>query len=62
MGLSDGAKGFWKLYQQCFSQVALGILDFYHAAQKLGQVAAAVLDGRTIKARQGFRLVTDFHG
>ncbi len=55
--LSDGAKGFWQLYQQCFSQVALGILDFDHTAQKLGQAAAAAFDGRTIKARQWFKLV-----
>jgi hypothetical protein len=55
--LSDGAKGFWQLYQQCFSQVALGILDFYHAAQNLWKAAAAALDGRTIKARKWFNFV-----
>lgn len=30
--LSDGARGFWRLFKDCFSQLAVGILDFYHAA------------------------------
>ena len=33
--ISDGGKGFWRLYQECFSQRAIAILDFYHAAQNL---------------------------
>ncbi len=33
------------------------VLDFYHAAQKLGQAAAACLDGRTKNARQWFKLM-----
>ncbi len=55
--ISDGGKGFWRLYHQCFSSVAIAILDFYHAAQNLWKAAAAALDGRTIKARQWFKLV-----
>jgi len=55
--ISDGGKGFWRLYHQCFSPVAIAILDFYHAAQNLWKAAAAALDGRTIKARQWFKLV-----
>ncbi len=55
--LSDGGRGFWRLYQECFSQTCIGILDFYHAAQNLWKAAAAALDGRTIKARQWFKLV-----
>ncbi len=55
--LSDGGRGFWRLYQECFSQTCMGILDFYHAAQNLWKAAAAALDGRTIKARQWFKLV-----
>ena len=48
--ISDGGKGFWRLYHQCFSQRAIAlravakpiaILDFYHAAQNLWKAAAA---------------------
>jgi hypothetical protein len=28
--LSDGGRGFWSLYQDCFANYAIGILDFYH--------------------------------
>lgn len=55
--LSDGGRGFWRLYQECFSQTCIGILDFYHAAQNLWKGAAAALDGRTTKARQWFKLL-----
>ncbi len=43
--LSDGAKGFWRLYQQCFAHCAVGILDFYHAVQHLWQAATTYQDG-----------------
>ena len=33
--ISDGGKGFWRLYHEYFSPVAIAILDFYHAAQNL---------------------------
>jgi len=52
----DGGRGFWGLYQDYFSHCAIGILDFYHAAQNLWK-AAACFDGRTTKAHQWFRLV-----
>ena len=55
--ISDGGKGFWRLYHECFGHCAIAVLDFYHAAQNLCQAAAASLDGRTIKARQWFKLV-----
>jgi hypothetical protein len=55
--ISDGGKGFWRLYHQCFSPVAIAVLDFYHAAQNLWKAATACLDGRTKKARQWFKLV-----
>ena len=45
--LSDGGRGFWRLYQQCFAQTCIGVLDFYHAAQNIWKGAAAALDGRT---------------
>lgn len=52
--ISDGGRGFWRLYQECFSYAATAILDFYHADQHLWQAAAALLDGRTTKARAWF--------
>ncbi|MDQ4077251.1 MAG: ISKra4 family transposase [Chloroflexota bacterium] len=52
--LSDGSRGLWRLYQEQFGELAVGILDFYHAAQNLWQGAKAWLDGRTTRARQWF--------
>lgn len=52
--LSDGGRGFWGLYDERFAPYAVGILDFYHAAQNLWQGAKAWLDGRTTRARQWF--------
>ena len=59
--ISDGGRGFWRLYHECFGNWAgaqalraaqFAILDFYHAAQNLWKAATAALDGRTTKARQ----------
>ena len=55
--ISDGGRGFWRLYHECFGNWAIAILDFYHAAQNLWKAAAAALDGRTTKARQWFKLL-----
>jgi len=52
--LSDGGTGFWSIYAACFAAYAIGILDFYHAAQNLWKGAKAWLDGRSKKARQWF--------
>lgn len=52
--LSDGGRGFWNLYAQRFATYAIGILDFYHAAQNLWKGATAWLDGRTTQARVWF--------
>jgi hypothetical protein len=52
--LSDGGVGFWGVYAACFAAYAIGILDFYHAAQNLWKGAKAWLDGRSRKARQCF--------
>lgn len=54
--ISDGGRGFWGLYHQRFANCAIAVLDFYHAAQNLWKAAAAAFDGRTIKARQWFKL------
>ncbi len=43
--ISDGARGFWRLYQECFAQCAIGVLDFYHAVQHLWQAASAYQSG-----------------
>ena len=52
--LSDGARGFWRLFDERFAQYAQGILDFYHAAQNVWKGAKTWLDGRTTKARAWF--------
>jgi hypothetical protein len=52
--LSDGGRGLWRLFDECFAASATGILDFYHAAQHLWKGAAAWLDGRTSQARRWF--------
>lgn len=52
--LSDGARGLWRLFDDCFTAYATGILDFYHAVQQLWKGAAAWLDGRTTQARKWF--------
>lgn len=52
--LSDGGRWLWKLFSEHFEQHAMGILDFYHAAQNLWKGITACLDGRTKKARTWF--------
>ncbi len=53
--LSDGGRGFWRLYRERFSTIAIGVLDFYHAVQNLWKGYAVWLDGRTKKARTKFK-------
>lgn len=52
--VSDGARGLWRIFREVLSGWAIGILDFYHAAQHLWQAATAWLDGRTNKAKEWF--------
>ena len=52
--LSDGGRGFWRLFDERFAHHATGILDFYHAAQNLWKGSKAWLDGRTQRARAWF--------
>lgn len=52
--LSDGGRGFWRLFDDRFAPYATGILDFYHAAQNLWKGSKAWLDGRTQRARDWF--------
>lgn len=52
--LSDGARGFWGLFDRRFSPYAYGVLDFYHASQNLWRGVKGWLDGRTTQARAWF--------
>lgn len=52
--LSDGGRGFWRLFNERFGRYATGILDFYHAAQNLWKGAKVWLDGRTKQAQTWF--------
>ncbi len=53
--LSDGARGLWRVFAERLEGRAIGVLDFYHAAQHLWRVAKAVYDGRTAVAKGWFR-------
>jgi len=55
--ISDGGRGFWRLFGEWFAGSAIAILDFYHAAQNLWKAASACLDGRTRCARDWFAKV-----
>lgn len=51
--LSDGARGFWRLYGECFAPIGtVGILDFYHAAQHLWKAAIVYQDGNPARTPQ----------
>jgi len=53
--LSDGARGLWRLFAERFEGRAIGVLDFYHAAQHLWLAAKAYYDGRTKMAKGWFQ-------
>lgn len=53
--LSDGGRGFWRMFDERFAQQAIAVLDFYHAAQNLWKAARGWLDGRTCAARDWFK-------
>lgn len=53
--LSDGGRGFWRVYRQCFAHCAMGILDFYHAAGHLWRATAALFDCRSPEAKNWFK-------
>jgi len=52
--LSDGGRGFWRLFDERFHSYALGVLDFYHAAQNVWSGVKVWLDGRTNQAKSWF--------
>ncbi len=55
--LSDGGKGFWRIFREKFSKHAIGILDYYHAIQNVWKGVKVWLDRRTKKACQWFEHV-----
>jgi hypothetical protein len=42
--LSDGGRGFWRVFRHCFAHCAVPILDFYHAAGHLWRATQALFD------------------
>jgi len=52
--LSDGARGFWRLFEERFQAYATGVLDFYHAAQNVWSGVKDWLDGRTTRCQVWF--------
>jgi len=52
--LSDGGRGFWRLFDERFRVYAVGVLDFYHAAQNIWSGVKVWLDGRTNHAKSWF--------
>ena len=52
--LSDGARGFWRLFDERFQPYATGVLDFYHAAQNMWAGVKVWLDGRTTRCQDWF--------
>lgn len=52
--LSDGARGFWGLFEARFLAYAIGVLDFYHAAQNVWSAVKVWLDGRTKRCQDWF--------
>ena len=42
--ISDGGRGFWRVYRQCFAHCAIAVLDFYHATGHLWRAATALFN------------------
>lgn len=56
--LSDGARGFWRLFEEQFQPYShvIPVLDFYHATQNIWSAAKRWLDGRTVSCKMWFSL------
>ena len=53
-GSNASARGLWRLFDQRFQPYALGVLDFYHAAQNVWSGVKIWLDGRTSLCQDWF--------
>ncbi|NJM68269.1 MAG: ISKra4 family transposase, partial [Acaryochloris sp. RU_4_1] len=54
--LSDGGRGFWRVYRTLFSHCAVAPLDFFHAAGQLARATQAMFgDSRSAQAQGWFR-------
>ncbi|NJK53706.1 MAG: ISKra4 family transposase, partial [Leptolyngbyaceae cyanobacterium SU_3_3] len=54
--LSDGGRGFWRVYRTLFSHCAVAVLDFFHAAGHLARATQAMFgDSRSSPAQAWFR-------
>jgi hypothetical protein len=54
--LSDGGRGFWRVYRTCFAHCAVAVLDFFHAAGHLARATQAMFgDLRSAQAQAWFR-------
>jgi hypothetical protein len=54
--LSDGGRGFWRVYRTLFSHCAVAVLDFFHAAGHLARATKAMFgDPRSAQAQAWFR-------
>ena len=49
--LSEGGRGFWRLFDERFGAYAIGVLDFYHAAQNIWAGVQVWVDGRPTHAK-----------
>jgi len=47
--LSDGGRGYWRVYHQCFAHCATAVLDFYHAAGHLWRVATVLFPTKSAR-------------
>jgi hypothetical protein len=53
--LSDGGRGFWRVYRTCFA-TAIAVLDFFHAASHLARATEALFGTcRSPEAQSWFR-------
>jgi hypothetical protein len=53
--LSDGGRGFWRIYRTCFA-TAIAVLDFFHAAGHLARATQALFDTlKSAEAQAWFR-------
>ncbi|QUY40644.1 hypothetical protein I1H34_15070 [Acaryochloris marina S15] len=54
--LSDGGRGFWRVYRTLFSHCAVAVLDFFHSAGHLARATKAMFgDARSAQAQAWFR-------